>query len=154
MARTESPEAGHMALLAAVQNVTGLVLDDDDAHVFIKEESSSPPSDDDKSILIGRLKPLKFKPASTQRPTVPHVGRANNAAQQQPVRSGKHGGKAATSKAVLLRGAQAAGQPIIPRRIEDWEPWKSILHELYITQNRILRDIIGIMDTKHNLKAT
>lgn len=154
MPRSESPEEGHMAILAAAEDVTGLVLDADDHDVFIKEESSSPAADDDdRPILIARLQPLKFKPAaSSQRLAGSHAGRATNT---QVARSSKNGAKtAASSRSGGLRGAQAEGKHIIPRRIEDWEPWKGVLHELYITQNRILRDIIGIMDSKYNVKAT
>lgn len=151
--RSLSPEEEHMAIIAAVENVTGLVLDQSDADVFIKEESSSPATDDDNQTQSPHL---KFKPATPQRSASPQTRPAKSSTQQQqPLRPAKHGGKAATvSKTVLARGPPTTGQAVIPRRTEDWEPWKAILHELYITQNRILRDIIGIMDTKHNLKAT
>ncbi|KAJ4291403.1 hypothetical protein N0V88_005996 [Collariella sp. IMI 366227] len=38
--------------------------------------------------------------------------------------------------------------------MEQWEPWKAVLHDLYITQNRILRDIIEIMELKYNVRGT
>ena len=91
---------------------------------------------------------MKFKSAAPPKSSGSSAGKTG-AAQQQASR--RHG-KAASSKAKAA--AQAPGQPIIPRKIEDWDPWKGVLHELYITQNRILRDIIGIMETKHNLRAT
>lgn len=149
MDRSVSPEGGHRALLAAAENVTGLVFDDDTAaDAFVKEESSSPPgADDDRPFRT----PLKFKAAGPpQRLSGTPAGKASSAQQQGP-RSGRHGKGA--SKAGH-KAPPAPGQPIIPRRVEDWDPWKGVLYELYITQNRILRDIIGIMETKHNLRAT
>jgi hypothetical protein len=152
MERSVSPEAGHRALLAAAADVTGLVFDDDGydddvALAFIKEETASPTTDDDRPFRM----PLKFKAANPA-----HKASGTSAAKtgtaQQGSRAGRHG-KGAASKAGP-KAAQSPDQPIIPRKIEDWDPWKAILHELYITQNRILRDIIGIMETKHNLRAT
>ncbi|KAL2261658.1 hypothetical protein VTK26DRAFT_3673 [Humicola hyalothermophila] len=153
MPRSNSPEDGARAILTAAENVTGLVLDEDEIDVFIKEESSSPVPDDDRPMLVARLQPLKFKPAVSTQKVVggTHVGRTNNAHAAKPR---KNGGKAAPPSRGGLRGEQAEGKHIIPRRVEDWEPWKGVLHELYITQNRILRDIIGIMDSKYNVKAT
>ncbi|KAL2017197.1 hypothetical protein VTK56DRAFT_2517 [Thermocarpiscus australiensis] len=161
MYRSLSPEGGPKepkALIAQAESVTGLLLDDDDPQVFIKEEPLSPAADADGLLLTPRVQPLKYKagaPSQKASGSGPQeVGRAS-AAQQQVVRHGRHGGKgAAPSKAALLRASQSPGQPVVPRRVEDWEPWKDILHELYITQNRILRDIINIMETKYNLKAT
>ena len=188
MDRSLSPEgAGHLALLAAAEEVTGLVLaagDDadgsDSADVSIKEEEVSSP--------LSRMQELKFRPAPSSpqtpqtpqaiqtlsgppppppppppphtahsRPTTTTTAAGGAAAQGHSIlRPGRHGGKAGvTSKAAAaLRGPPAPGQPIVPRRVEDWEPWKEILHELYIAQNRILRDIIEYMEAKYNLKAT
>jgi hypothetical protein len=146
-----SPGSGsgsHALLFAAAENVTGLVLDDDDAQ-FIKEESSSPGPDDDRDSPF-RRQAFKFK--STGPPQkLPGTPAGKPTAAQE--RSRRHGGKAA-SRANHPKGPPAAGQPIVPRKTEDWDPWKSVLYELYITQNRILRDIIGIMEAKHNLRAT
>ncbi|KAK4236875.1 hypothetical protein C8A03DRAFT_16522 [Achaetomium macrosporum] len=157
MDRSVSPEGDPLAILAAAENLTGMVFDDGDDEVFIKEESSSPVADDDRPFMIRRLQPFKFKPPTpTQKSSAAPAGKVKaTAGQQQAARAGRHGGKGpAASKIAHLRGSQSAGQPIIPRKIEDWEPWKSILHELYITQNRILREIIGIMETKYNVRAT
>jgi hypothetical protein len=151
MDRSVSPEGGHKALLAAAENVTGLVfIDDGAADAFVKEESSSPPgADDDRPFRM----PLKFKAADPPQRLISGTpaGKAGSA-QQQGSRPGRHG-KGGASKA-SHKAPPAPGQPIIPRRVEDWDPWKGVLYELYITQNRILRDIIGIMETKHNLRAT
>jgi hypothetical protein len=144
--RSVSPEDGPRALLAVAENVTGLVLDEDAPVPFIKEESLSPVADDDRF----RMQPLKFKSTSPpQKPSASPPGKAS-AAQQ---RSGRQ--KGVSSKALkAAKAIHVPGQPIIPRKIQDWEPWKGVLYELYITQNRILRDIIGIMETKHNVRAT
>jgi len=136
------------ALLATAESLTGLVLDDQDPQIFIKEESKSPSPDDDRSLGMLGLRSPSSSPIQKS-PTV--SARKVSAAQQ---RSGKHGGKGGTSKASQLKGPPAPGQPIVPRKNQDWEPWKGVLYELYITQNRILRDIINIMETKHNLRAT
>jgi hypothetical protein len=48
----------------------------------------------------------------------------------------------------------AALRTIVPKTAADWEPWRPILQELYMRQNRILRDIITIMETAYGLKAT
>lgn len=151
MSRSTSPDDGPLALLAAAEDVTGLVLDGD-AHVFIKEESSSPLPDDDRSPLTARMQPLKFKPApSPPKAPSPPPG---NTTSQQVVKTGRLGGRtSAASKAASVR-PQPRGQLIVPRRPDDWEPWKDVLHELYIAQNRILRDIIDIMETKYGLRAT
>lgn len=147
--QSSSPESGPHALLAAAENVTGLVLDDDPQ--FIKEESSSPGPDGDHDTPF-RRQPFKFKSVGPPQklPGTP-AGKASAAHHQERIR--RHGGKAA-SRANHPKGPPVAGQPIVPRKTEDWDPWKGVLHELYITQNRILRDIIGIMETKHNLRAT
>ncbi len=157
MDRSVSPEVAHRALLVAAANVTGLVFDydgyDEDGHgspdAFIKEESATPPAHDDRPFRM----PMKFKSAAPPKSSGSPAGKTG-AAQQQASRESRPGrhGKAASSKA--KGAAQEPGQPVIPRKIEDWDPWKGVLHELYITQNRILRDIIGIMETKHNLRAT
>ncbi|KAK4096551.1 hypothetical protein N658DRAFT_501448 [Parathielavia hyrcaniae] len=151
MDRSSSPDGRSKALLAQAEIVTGLVLDEDAPVPFIKEESLSPAPDDPRTV---RMPSLKLKPSnSPQKPSGTSAGKATSA-QQRP---GRHGGKGVSSKAGSLKAAKAIqvpGQPIIPRKIQDWEPWKGILYELYITQNRILRDIIDIMDTKHNVRAT
>lgn len=147
MDRSLSPEDGPRALLAAAENVTGLVLDEDAPVPFIKEESLSPAADDDR---VFRMQALKFNSASPpQKPSSTPAGKSS--AAQRAGRQGKVGSKASLKAA---KAVQVPGQPIIPRKIQDWEPWKGVLYELYITQNRILRDIIGIMETKHNLRAT
>ncbi|KAK4152379.1 hypothetical protein C8A00DRAFT_16285 [Chaetomidium leptoderma] len=158
---------GPMALLAAAENVTGLVLDDgndddnNNPEAFIKEEPSSPATDDDNK--PAKMQPMKFKsPSPThtrppQRllsaprppPPRPPAGKAGAAHQRFKKHMAKGGGPSRVSHL-----KQGPGQPSIPRRIDDWEPWKNVLYELYITQNRILRDIIGIMETKHNIRAT
>lgn len=161
MDRSVSPDddGGPLALLAAAQSVTGLALDDDDADAFIKEESSSPIPDDRKPLVLTRMRqPPKFKPGlASRRLSGPPAGRTGTA-QHHLAKSAKHGRTVAASKAAAaIRGAhppQVPAQPVVPRRIEDWEPWKGVLHELYITQNRILRDIITIMETEYNLRAT
>ncbi|GAB1317443.1 hypothetical protein MFIFM68171_07653 [Madurella fahalii] len=163
MDRSLSPDddGGPLALLAAAQSVTGLALDDeddDDARAFIKEESSSPLPDNRKPLVLARMRqPPKFKPGlASRRLSGPPAGRAATA-QHHLSKPAKHGRTAAASKAVVLRGAhppQVPAQPVVPRRIEDWEPWKAVLHDLYITRNRILRDIISIMETEYNLRAT
>lgn len=107
---------------------------------YIKEDSESPPADENKHVIHQR-RPPQSKPT------------ANRIA---PGRS--HKSTKLTSKSGASISRPGAGHPshlpIIPRKAEDWDPWKSILHELYITQNRILRDIINIMDTTYNLRAT
>jgi hypothetical protein len=157
MDRSVSPEGDPMAILAAAESLTGMVFDDGVDEAFIKEESSSPVADDDRLFMIKRLQPFKFKPPTpTQKSPGTPAGKIKaTTGQHQAARAGRHGGKgSAASKTAHLRESQAPGQPIVPRKIEDWEPWKSVLHELYITQNRILREIIGIMETKYNVRAT
>jgi len=107
---------------------------------FVKEDSDSPPSEEDKRHMI-QPRRLPSKQASTS----PTSGRQLKSTKL-------------TAKSIASVSRASAGHsshlPIIPRKAEDWDPWKTILHELYITQNRILRDIINIMDTTYNLKAT
>ncbi|SPQ24872.1 5f219bd1-df1e-450b-ab3b-ff7bf2769211 [Thermothielavioides terrestris] len=135
--RSTSPEDGPRAILAAAETVTGLVLDDDaDVEAFVAEDSPSPVPEEDR---VGSPK----LPSAT-------AGKTKSPTQQSGSRSGRHGGKGSAA----AKAAHLPGQPIVPRKVEDWEPWKDILHQLYITQNRILRDIIGIMETKYNVRAT
>ncbi len=95
--------------------------------------------------------PSKFKTATLPQKFPGTPARKAGVVQQRGSRPGRYR-KAASE--VGFQSPQAPGQPIIPRKVKDWDPWKGVLHELYITQNRILRDIIGIMETKHNLRAT
>ncbi|KAH6847180.1 hypothetical protein B0I37DRAFT_397468 [Chaetomium sp. MPI-CAGE-AT-0009] len=142
-----TPDGEARALLAVAENLTGLVLDDHDPQIFIKEESTSPVPDDD----FFMMQALKSPTATPPQKMSPIAARKASVAQQ---RSSRPGGKGAASKASQLKGPPVPGQPVVPRKNQDWEPWKGILYELYITQNRILRDIIGIMETKHNVRAT
>jgi hypothetical protein len=115
--------------------------DGDDSDVFFKDESSSPDPEIEKPRLVERRPPSKLSSGGRRIPS--------------GVKSSKSAGKASASASKGgVRSPPPSPNPIIPRRAEDWEPWKTILHELYITQNRILRDIITIMDTNYNLRAT
>lgn len=73
-----------------------------------------------------------------------------------PRKTGRHGGTHVRRRTTL--GISAKGHmthsPMIPRKAEDWEPWKSVIHQLYIVQNHILKDIIVIMENTYNFKAT
>ncbi|KAH6623718.1 hypothetical protein F5144DRAFT_595840 [Chaetomium tenue] len=142
-----TPDGEARALLAVAENLTGLVLDDHDPQIFIKEESTSPVADDD----LFMMKALKSPSTSPPQKMSAIAARKASVAQQ---RSSRPSGKGGASKNGQLKAPPAAGQPVVPRKNQDWEPWKGILYELYITQNRILRDIIGIMETKHNVRAT
>ncbi|KAK2073438.1 hypothetical protein P8C59_007723 [Phyllachora maydis] len=44
--------------------------------------------------------------------------------------------------------------PIIPKQPRDWEPWKPILEELYMHQNCILREVMDVMESSYNVRAT
>ncbi|KAL2157863.1 hypothetical protein VTH06DRAFT_4916 [Thermothelomyces fergusii] len=46
------------------------------------------------------------------------------------------------------------GRPMIPVSASDWESKKQIIWELYIDQNMFLNEVIEIMITKYNFKAT
>ncbi|KAK4203227.1 hypothetical protein QBC40DRAFT_29571 [Triangularia verruculosa] len=147
-----SPDGGHKALLAATKDLTGLALDGEDVKVFIKEETTSPVSHTSKPSQVSSL---KFKSKATLRTAGSHGNNQTGASRHHISKSGKHGSKAAAAaKAATLRGPHPSPHPIVPRRVEDWDPWKGLLHELYITQNRILRDIIQLMENNYNLKAT
>ncbi|KAL2139401.1 hypothetical protein VTI28DRAFT_5250 [Corynascus sepedonium] len=148
MNRISHTEGEARALLATAESLTGLVLDDHDPQIFIKEESKSPSPDSDRSLPVPPLITTSVSPP--QKLSSVSARKAITAQQ----RSSRHGAKGGTSRASQLRGPPSPGQPIVPRKNQDWEPWKGILYELYITQNRILRDIINIMETKHNLRAT
>lgn len=153
MERSPGAEGDAKALLATAENLTGLVLDEQDIQIFIKEESISPVSSHATPFRI-HGGPPKPGPATPSKKLTGVAARKAAVAQQ---RTGKHAvgkGASASSKASQLKSPPTPGQPIIPRKNQDWDPWKDVLYELYITQNRILRDIIGIMETKHNLRAT
>lgn len=163
LGRSTSPEDGAAkAILAAAETVTGLVFDTDadadadaDAESFVAEDSLSPVADEDKvdglvdrPLQTARLQPLKFKPASPpQNSPASTPGKASSPTSQHAGRPGRHRKGAA-------KAAHVPGQPVVPRKPEEWDVWKPTLHQLYITQNRILRDIIGIMETKYNVRAT
>ncbi|KAK0724294.1 hypothetical protein B0H67DRAFT_597989 [Lasiosphaeris hirsuta] len=121
--------------------------------MFIKDDEESPSPESDKPHFIERRPPpSKFSSAASRRIASAPVGRT----AASLAKAGRAGaaGKAAASSKTGSRAPPPSANPIIPRRAEDWEPWKGILHELYITQNRILRDIIGIMEDDYNLRAT
>ncbi|KAK3690093.1 hypothetical protein B0T22DRAFT_462982 [Podospora appendiculata] len=160
-----SPESLSPMSRFAENHVSGLIFDDDDDEdddVLIKDGSSSPPSDGGRRLFLARRQPSRFGSGagqlsssatdlSSQRTAGVTVsqhkaGRAANL---------KSAGKSAASVSTTgSRAPHPSRTPLIPRKAEDWEPWKSILYELYITQNRILREIINLMDTTYNLKAT
>lgn len=144
-----------MALLAAAENMTGLVLDNHEIKAFIKKEESSPAPDDDRAVVLGRIPALKFKSGggSLSR-TSAGSGLTRTGASQHIHYQGMKTGKGGKPPKISGRGPHQSPHAIIPRRAEDWDPWKSILYSLYITENRILRDIIEIMDQRYNLKAT
>ncbi|KAK0665313.1 hypothetical protein QBC41DRAFT_15687 [Cercophora samala] len=149
---TTSPDGGPMALLAAAEDLTGLVLEGDEVNVFVKEETASPVSNTGKS---SQIPSLKWKPKVPLKTSSTRGSTHTSASRHHATKSGRHGSKAAAAaKAAALRGPHPSPHPIVPRRVEDWDPWKGLLHELYITQNRILRDIIQLMETNYNLKAT
>ncbi|KAH6615511.1 hypothetical protein B0J18DRAFT_281996 [Chaetomium sp. MPI-SDFR-AT-0129] len=153
MERSPSAEGDAKALLATAETLTGLILDEQDIQIFIKEESTSPSSSHATPFRIGGGPP---KPGSAS-PSKKLTGVAARKAAVAQQRTGKHvvgKGASASSKGSQVKSPPTPGQPIIPRKNQDWDPWKDVLYELYITQNRILRDIIGIMETKHNLRAT
>ncbi|KAK3990918.1 hypothetical protein QBC44DRAFT_237995 [Cladorrhinum sp. PSN332] len=148
-----SPDAGPMALLVAAGNMTGLVLDQDEIDAFIKKEETTPSPDDNRSMALGRIPTLKFKNSGGS-PSDIKVPRTGGTSQQHRSRQTVKTGKGGKSSKLSMRGPHPSPNAIVPRRIEDWEPWKGILFNLYITQNRILREIIEYMDTAFNLKAT
>lgn len=57
-------------------------------------------------------------------------------------------------KASSSKGSASPSTSIVPRGAEEWDPFKDIVYDLYITQNIILKDVMAIMEKEHNLKAT
>ncbi|KAL2269320.1 hypothetical protein VTJ83DRAFT_1504 [Remersonia thermophila] len=47
-----------------------------------------------------------------------------------------------------------AERPRVPACAADWEAMKDIIRDLYIDQNKILKEVVEIMLTRHNFKAT
>ncbi|KAK0648899.1 hypothetical protein B0T16DRAFT_409049 [Cercophora newfieldiana] len=119
--------------------------DGDDSDVFVKDESSSPDPDCEKPRFVERRPPSKTSSGTRRIPSALTTAKSGKSASKAAASSSSKGGS---------RSPPSSPNPVIPRRAEDWEPWKTILHELYITQNRILRDIIVIMETNYNLRAT
>jgi len=74
-----------------------------------------------------------------------------------PNKTGKDGGTR-VRRHTTLGGVSSKGHmahcPMVPRKAEDWEPWKNVIHQLYIVQNHILKDIIVIMENTYQFKAT
>ncbi|KAK3940914.1 hypothetical protein QBC46DRAFT_259902 [Diplogelasinospora grovesii] len=138
------------------EKVPGLTFDSDEAEtVFVKEESESPPADD-KRLLVTRERPFKHmykgrfaasgvsKREST-RPSLTH---------QQITKASRAISRSTASSSLSSHRPNLTGKVKIPRTPDDWEPFKEILTDLYITQNRILRDVIVIMETEHDFRAT
>jgi hypothetical protein len=117
--------------------------DGEDSDVFFKDESSSPDPENEKPRFAERRPPSKLSSGGRRIPSA-----------LAGVKSSKSASKAASVFKGGIRSPPPSPNPIIPRRAEDWEPWKTVLHDLYITQNRILRDIIIYMETTYNLRAT
>ncbi|KAK3321926.1 hypothetical protein B0H66DRAFT_601406 [Apodospora peruviana] len=145
---SSSPEsAGAAMALFTASDGSNPMLDGDYDDFFVKEESDSPPPEEDKRrFLIERRQSSKSNPKTLSS----RAQRTSGAV----IKSGKSSGKLQAAQAASRGAPLSSRLPLIPRKAEDWDPWKSILYELYITQNRILRDIINIMDTTYNLKAT
>ncbi|KAK0625483.1 hypothetical protein B0T17DRAFT_617571 [Bombardia bombarda] len=143
-----TPESPAMSLVAGHHVSTLMMLDHDDDYenediegdISIKDESLSPLSEDGRS--------LSNRPGLSARHAIK--------SEHLKLKAGKTTGKPAAPASSIggHRAPHPSRIPLIPRKAEDWEPWKGILHELYITQNCILRDIIITMETKYNLKAT
>lgn len=136
------------AILAAVEDMTGLVVDVKDDDTSVKAEPLSPVSNASRQSLslLTRPRPLKFKSAVTS-PRSP--------VQVPPKLPGEQSGRPkAGNRSKASRDPLPLPQPIVPKKMEQWEPWKAVLHDLYITQNRILRDIIEIMELKYNVRGT
>jgi len=141
-----SPESISAAFVRAnaVTHMDDGHVDDDD--LLLKDDSSSPSPESEKPAFVERRPPSKFPPGASRRIPTAQSGRSVSA-----IAKTTKGSKVSSSK---NRGSPSPGNPVIPRRAEDWEPWKQVLHELYISQNRFLRDIIVIMETNYNLRAT
>ncbi|KAK0725986.1 Clr5 domain-containing protein, partial [Lasiosphaeris hirsuta] len=45
-------------------------------------------------------------------------------------------------------------RPLVPTSAADWEAKKDVINELYMARNLILNDVMAIMLSKHNFKAT
>lgn len=73
-----------------------------------------------------------------------------------PRKTGRHGGIHVRRHTTLGTSSKGhmAHTPMVPRKAEDWEPWKNVIHQLYIVQNHILKDIIVIMEDTYRFKAT
>lgn len=144
-----SPDALSSAFMLAHEDGDG----NHDIEAFLGDDSSSPSPESERPVFVERRPPSKLSAAASKRMAV-KAARSGSA-----LKSAKVGSKAVTKSASSSSsksgdGSPPSPNPIIPKRADDWEPWKSILHELYITQNRILRDIILIMETTYNLRAT
>lgn len=150
-----SPAGGVPVALMMGGTSAGLPLDTDvdiddagSSQSFIKSDSSSPDPESDKPRFVQRRPPSKLSAGGFRRKHGPLSGTKKAA---------KAASKAASESSSRENGSQSppsSPNPIIPRKAEDWEPWKNILHDLYITKNIILRDIIVIMDQTHNVRAT
>ncbi|EDO64878.2 hypothetical protein GE21DRAFT_9708 [Neurospora crassa] len=73
-----------------------------------------------------------------------------------PRKTGRNGGTHVRRHTTLSTSSKGymAHTPMVPRKAEDWEPWKNVIHQLYIVQNHILKDIIVIMENTYHFKAT
>ncbi|KAK3384942.1 hypothetical protein B0H63DRAFT_432483 [Podospora didyma] len=146
-----SPDGAGMVLISPSDTSASMLDGDDDdvdSHAgeedivvkverdeYLKPDDDDDPNDNKKTLAIKRSPRSLFAVQARQR--------LNAASATLALEDG-------------LGGAshQSTQTPFVPRRAEDWEPWKGVLHELYITHNRILKDIIVIMETTYNLKAT
>ncbi|KAK1830411.1 hypothetical protein QBC39DRAFT_260932 [Podospora conica] len=126
----------------------------DDSEQFIKDDDSSPSPESDKPRILHPRPIAQFQSA-----TAPKKAAAKPAAKPAP--------KATKSPSMTSDSSDTPGSPgspdtpgssssglFVPRRAEDWEPYKEILFDLYIKKNIILKEVIVTMEQKHNLKAT
>ena len=111
---------------------------DMDSHPSPQEQPSSPSTDDDTH---------EFAPPEPSSSTTTDRSATLSPSATSQLTSSKSVGEPATP-------SDSSSNVIIPRKPSDWEPWKDVLYELYIIQNQYLKDIIQIMDTWHNLRAT
>ncbi|KAK5659193.1 hypothetical protein OQA88_1283 [Cercophora sp. LCS_1] len=150
---SSSPEALSAAFMLAKADGDG----DHGVDAFLGDDSSSPSPESERPVFVERRPPSKLS-TGTSRKMAAKAARSGSALKQaKPASkpgSTKGSSSSSSSKSGDGKNPQVSSNPIIPKRADDWEPWKGILHELYITQNRILRDIILIMETTYNLRAT
>ncbi|KAK3331391.1 hypothetical protein B0H66DRAFT_469031 [Apodospora peruviana] len=121
--------------------------------------SNTPPSDEDDDqnaetvfdiAVLSSPPPLPSLPVS---PDAPDLAVVSSAPIQLSLPTPSFGENGASGLSTAISDVSPE-RPLVPTSAADWESKKAIIQELYMNKNLILNDVVDIMLSTHNFKAT